>query len=163
VCLGCVAWTRSNRRGFRLYSRRAGSSAGRALGYEPRGRGFDPRPVHISAISVVTLELARNQRSEGYGSPGVLDLEEGPTSSSVLRGTERTPGFLLVPVRKRAYTVTMADEPSNGSAPDGHLTPFERFERLTKHLVSVPKAEVDAARKRAKRAAARKHPPATTS
>jgi hypothetical protein len=57
----------------------------------------------------------------------------------------------------------MADEPSNGGAPDDNLTPFERFERLTKDLVTVPKTEIDAARKKAKRAAARRRPPAATS
>ena len=44
----------------------------------------------------------------------------------------------------------MSDEPSNGGDPSNDLTPFERFERLTKHLVSVPKAEVDARREKLK-------------
>ena len=48
------------------------------------------------------------------------------------------------------YNQRMSDEPSNGGDPSNDLTPFERFERLTKHLVSVPKSEVDARRKKAK-------------
>jgi hypothetical protein len=36
----------------------------------------------------------------------------------------------------------------NGKEPDNDQTPFERFEQLTKRLVAVPKAEIDAARKR---------------
>jgi hypothetical protein len=39
----------------------------------------------------------------------------------------------------------MATETSNGSEPaDADTsTPFERFERLTKHIVNVPKTELD--------------------
>lgn len=44
----------------------------------------------------------------------------------------------------------MADEPANGSDPDENLTPFEKFERLTKQLVSVPKSEIDKRREQAK-------------
>jgi len=51
-------------------------------------------------------------------------------------------------------------ESDNGAAPDGNLSPFERFERLTKNLIAVPKAEIDERRKKdkaeRKRAAARK-------
>lgn len=54
----------------------------------------------------------------------------------------------------------VSDESTNGGHPGDGLTPFEKFERLTKHLVSVPKSEVDERRKKLKaerkRAAARK-------
>jgi hypothetical protein len=42
----------------------------------------------------------------------------------------------------------MADEASNGSEPADNRTPFERFEDLTRKIVGVPKAEVDALRKK---------------
>ncbi len=43
----------------------------------------------------------------------------------------------------------MPDESSNGdNEPADNLSPFERFERLTKRLVRVPKDEVDARRKK---------------
>jgi len=49
---------------------------------------------------------------------------------------------------------------SNGNVPGDGLSPFERFERLTKHLLSVPKAELNERIKKAKaerkRAASRK-------
>lgn len=32
---------------------------------------------------------------------------------------------------------------SDAEAEDGTLTPFERFERLTRHILSVPKSEID--------------------
>ena len=55
----------------------------------------------------------------------------------------------------------MASDPANGSDPakvsdsdpaeaEG-LTPYERFERLTRQIVAVPKAEVDKRREKAKR------------
>lgn len=54
----------------------------------------------------------------------------------------------------------MAEEASNGSDPGDGVSPFERFERLTKHVVSVPKSEIDERRKKLKaerkRAATRK-------
>jgi hypothetical protein len=60
--------------------------------------------------------------------------------------------------------LTVADESSNGSDPDGTQSAFERFERLARRLVSVPKAEVDAERKKRqaerRRAASRKRPAA---
>jgi hypothetical protein len=46
----------------------------------------------------------------------------------------------------------MEQPADNGSGParakdseadDGNLTPFERFERLTRHILSVPKSEID--------------------
>jgi hypothetical protein len=46
----------------------------------------------------------------------------------------------------------MADAPSNGSEPADNRSAFERFESLTKKLVAVPKAEIDAARKKDKAA-----------
>ena len=54
----------------------------------------------------------------------------------------------------------MADESSNWANPDeaDNLTPFERFERLTKHLVGIPKTELDARRKQVKRRAKRRIP-----
>jgi hypothetical protein len=42
----------------------------------------------------------------------------------------------------------MDEQPRNGDEPADNLSPFERFERLTKRIVSAPKAEVDALRKR---------------
>jgi hypothetical protein len=42
----------------------------------------------------------------------------------------------------------MADEASNGSEPGDNRTAFERFENLTRRVVAVPKAEVDALRKK---------------
>ncbi len=55
----------------------------------------------------------------------------------------------------------MASESANGSDPanvsgsdptDGEgPTPYERFERLTREIVKVPKAEVDKRREKAKR------------
>jgi hypothetical protein len=57
--------------------------------------------------------------------------------------------------------VAVAESP-NGNEPGDGLTPFERFERLTKRLVSVPKAEVDELRKKQqaerRRATSRKRP-----
>ncbi len=54
----------------------------------------------------------------------------------------------------------MADPASNGSDPPDTRTAFERFEDLTRRVVAVPKAEVDALRKKQeqgrRRAAARK-------
>lgn len=54
----------------------------------------------------------------------------------------------------------VTNESTNGDDPGGGLSPFERFERLTQHVVSVPKSEVDERRKKLKaerkRAAARK-------
>lgn len=54
----------------------------------------------------------------------------------------------------------MVDPSTNGVDPGDGLSPFERFERLTKRLVQVPKSEVDERRKKLKaerkRAAARK-------
>ncbi|MEK6275191.1 MAG: hypothetical protein AABM30_07605 [Actinomycetota bacterium] len=46
----------------------------------------------------------------------------------------------------------MADEADNGSEPADKQTPFERFEDLTRRLVAVPKAEVDALRKKQEQA-----------
>jgi len=55
----------------------------------------------------------------------------------------------------------MASDSANGSDPtevsssdpaeDEGLTPYERFERLTREIVAVPKAEVDERREKAKR------------
>ncbi|MHB8651342.1 MAG: hypothetical protein ACYDBR_14395 [Gaiellaceae bacterium] len=42
----------------------------------------------------------------------------------------------------------MTDESSNGTEPADNLSPFEKFERLAKQIVSVPKADVDALRKK---------------
>ena len=52
----------------------------------------------------------------------------------------------------------MTDEPSNRSNDGDNLTPFERFERLAKHVVNVPKAELDEKRKQVKRRAKRQTP-----
>jgi hypothetical protein len=41
-----------------------------------------------------------------------------------------------------------AEQPSSGNARDTNLKPFERFGRLTKRLASVPKAAVEARRKK---------------
>lgn len=61
---------------------------------------------------------------------------------------------------KEGYISPMADEASNGSEAADNRTPFERFENLTRKVVAVPKAEVDALRKKQQkarlRAAARK-------
>jgi ferric-dicitrate binding protein FerR (iron transport regulator) len=46
----------------------------------------------------------------------------------------------------------MADEPRN----DEHGDEFNRFERLTKQLLAVPKREIDAAVEKAKRERARR-------
>jgi hypothetical protein len=47
----------------------------------------------------------------------------------------------------------MADESPNGTGPTDAdpLTPFERFERLAKEIITVPKTELDERRKRVKR------------
>jgi len=55
----------------------------------------------------------------------------------------------------------MASESANGSDPakvrasdasEGEgLTPYERFERLTREIVAIPKAELDERREKAKR------------
>jgi hypothetical protein len=47
----------------------------------------------------------------------------------------------------------MADESSNGTGRTDAdpLTPFERFERLTKEIINVPKTELDERRKQVKR------------
>lgn len=64
----------------------------------------------------------------------------------------------------------MASESANGSDPakgrrpdpteDEGLTPFERFERLTREIVAVPKAEVDKRREKATRPRRRNRQPA---
>jgi hypothetical protein len=46
----------------------------------------------------------------------------------------------------------MAAEPSNDAEPVDNRTPFERFENLTRRIVAVPKAEVDALRKKQQQA-----------
>gem|GEM_PF-2616362 len=48
----------------------------------------------------------------------------------------------------------MQDHSPNGTDPsdDDTGTAFERFERLTRNLVRVPKAEIDMQRKKAERA-----------
>jgi hypothetical protein len=51
--------------------------------------------------------------------------------------------------RPCVYTGFVADSP-NGTDPSGPGA-FDRFERLTKRLVAVPKAEVDALKKREQR------------
>ncbi len=48
--------------------------------------------------------------------------------------------------RPAVYTESVADS-SNGAEPSGPGA-FERFESLTKRLVKVPKAEIDALKKR---------------
>jgi hypothetical protein len=57
------------------------------------------------------------------------------------------------------YNQGMTDEASNGSEPadngsepDDSRTAFERLEDLTRRLVAVPKAEVDALREKEKKA-----------
>ena len=50
----------------------------------------------------------------------------------------------------------MTDESRNRDETDDNGSAFERFERLAKHLVSVPKAEVDERRKQLKRRRFRK-------
>jgi len=45
----------------------------------------------------------------------------------------------------------VTDESRNGDEPADNGSPFERFERLTKRLVSVPKSDVDGLEKRRKR------------
>lgn len=45
----------------------------------------------------------------------------------------------------------MTDEPRNGNEPPNAKEQFDRFERLTKQLVSLPKAEIDALDKKRKR------------
>lgn len=47
----------------------------------------------------------------------------------------------------------MAKESANGSDPaKGDVpTPYERFERLTRDILSVPKSEIDKRREKAKR------------
>jgi hypothetical protein len=45
----------------------------------------------------------------------------------------------------------MTEEPQNGSEPQNHKSQLDRFTRLTQHLVSVPKAEIDALEKKRKR------------
>jgi hypothetical protein len=44
-------------------------------------------------------------------------------------------------------TLDLVTDPSNGADPSGPGA-FERFESLTKRLVRVPKAEIDALKKR---------------
>lgn len=48
-------------------------------------------------------------------------------------------------------------ESRNGSGPDesDNQTPFGRFERVTRQVLSVPKAEIDKKRTKAKRTRAR--------
>lgn len=59
------------------------------------------------------------------------------------------------------YSTRMAQDPAsrNGAKPDSdeadNLTPFERFERLTRHVLSVPKAEIDKRRDQSKRSRTR--------
>lgn len=57
----------------------------------------------------------------------------------------------------------MSDASPNGSDPasSDSATPFERFERLTRRLVSVPKEEIDKQRKKASRASIDKRMPRT--
>jgi len=48
----------------------------------------------------------------------------------------------------------VAKQSANGSDPakgDDGPTPFERFERLTREIVAVPKAEIDKRREKPKR------------
>lgn len=62
----------------------------------------------------------------------------------------------------RRYSTGMAKHSANGASPDvaqdesDNLSPFERFERLTKHLLTVPKDELDRRVERAKRASPRR-------
>lgn len=51
----------------------------------------------------------------------------------------------------------MATESRNGSGPDesDNQTPFGRFERMTRQVLSVPKAEIDKKHTKAKRTRAR--------
>lgn len=49
----------------------------------------------------------------------------------------------------------------NGSEPEDTRTPFERFEDLTKQLLSVPKAEIDERREKRKAENARPVKPAS--
>lgn len=81
---------------------------------------------------------------------------------ALYKDTERTAGFLLVQDSAfgcEGYNLYMDDEASNGSEPADNgsepadnATPFERFENLTRRLVAVPKAEVDALRKKQEKA-----------
>jgi hypothetical protein len=45
----------------------------------------------------------------------------------------------------------MGEDPRNGGKPQNAESQFERFERFTRQLVSVPKAEIDALGKKRKR------------
>lgn len=45
----------------------------------------------------------------------------------------------------------MTDESRNGNEPPNAKKQFDRFERLTQQLVSVPKTEIDALDKKRKR------------